>query len=332
MTDRNTVLVSTISVDPEFEKLIPPLTEAEFDQLETALLEDGMREPLVVWQSDSSENGTYLLLDGHHRFRICQKYRLFRDLDETRPDGTPERPLASVVIADLPDREAALLWVEQNQLARRNLSDDQRAMMAASVLERRAKISRGQATAKARDAATKARERPRDRGSEAMGKAIAEGSELDAPIHAFAVVIDPPVEAETAPTEKLRVRVLVAKEAKVSEKKLRAARELKMKNPEAAEEVRRGEKTLRQARRETKPVLVRASQSLHHLGICMPGFRETVKRLYRTLSPEERQRTIHRVCLEEISLRHLCKVCAGHLKDIENSTKSAMAAKKSRKK
>jgi len=43
-----------IIVDPEFERLIPPLSEQELRQLECSLLDDGALSPLVVWASRPS--------------------------------------------------------------------------------------------------------------------------------------------------------------------------------------------------------------------------------------------------------------------------------------
>jgi hypothetical protein len=48
-------------------------------------------------------------------------------------------------------REPAKLWIEENQLGRRNLSDDQKAMVAEGARERRAHLSRREQLARARD-------------------------------------------------------------------------------------------------------------------------------------------------------------------------------------
>ncbi len=42
----------------------------------------------------------------------------------------------------LPSREHALLWIEENQLGRRNLTDGQRGDIAYSVLKRRAALAK----------------------------------------------------------------------------------------------------------------------------------------------------------------------------------------------
>jgi N6-adenosine-specific RNA methylase IME4 len=93
----------TPSINPKFHALIPPLTTDELAQLETNLLADGCRDPLVTW------NG--VLLDGHNRFDICQRHKL--------PFNTVEMEFA--------DEDAACDWIDANQLGRRNLTPDQRA-------------------------------------------------------------------------------------------------------------------------------------------------------------------------------------------------------------
>lgn len=87
-------------VDEEFVKLIPPLSEAEFVQLEENILSEGIREPLIVWKDHG------ILIDGHNRYKIAQKHDL--------PFCTIEKVLN--------DREAVKDWIIRNQLGRRNLN------------------------------------------------------------------------------------------------------------------------------------------------------------------------------------------------------------------
>ena len=92
-------------VDPEFKALILPLSDAESEQLEANIVQDGCRDPLVVWRG--------ILLDGHHRLEICQRLNL---------------PYQTVAIS-LPDRVAAMDWIDANQLGRRNLTPDQMSQL-----------------------------------------------------------------------------------------------------------------------------------------------------------------------------------------------------------
>ena len=92
-------------IDPEFAALIPPLTSDEFSGLEKSILEEGCRDAIIVWGN--------IIIDGHNRFNICSKHNI--------PYRTEYR--------DFPNREAAMLWMLQNQLSRRNLNDFQRVEM-----------------------------------------------------------------------------------------------------------------------------------------------------------------------------------------------------------
>jgi len=91
----------TLIVDPEFKSLIPPIREEEFAQLERNLISEGIRDPLVTWRG--------ILLDGHNRLLVAEKHGLDYDTIEI----------------DLPDRDAARLWIVRNQLGRRNLTPQQ---------------------------------------------------------------------------------------------------------------------------------------------------------------------------------------------------------------
>ena len=54
-----------MKINEEFKNVMPPLTEEEYRGLEKSLLEEGCRDPLVVWGD--------ILIDGHNRYEICLK-------------------------------------------------------------------------------------------------------------------------------------------------------------------------------------------------------------------------------------------------------------------
>lgn len=88
-----------IRIDPEFEALIPPLSDDEFKQLRENILEvQEVYDPLILW------NGT--LIDGHNRWKIIKE----------NPDV---RYKTTEVI--FYNRNEAILWIINNQLGRRNL-------------------------------------------------------------------------------------------------------------------------------------------------------------------------------------------------------------------
>ena len=100
-------------IDPEFKALIPPLSDEEYAQLEQNILQDKKcRDAIVVW------NG--ILVDGYHRFKVCATHDI--------PFEVKEINFAS--------RNEAIVWILDNQLGRRNLTDAMRIELAISKTEK----------------------------------------------------------------------------------------------------------------------------------------------------------------------------------------------------
>lgn len=99
-------MTNELTIDPEFAALIPPLSHDELAGLESDIISHGCRVPLDVW------NG--VLIDGHTRYSICQKHTISF---ETKA-------------IEFADRNAAIVWICTNQLARRNLSSFARVQIA----------------------------------------------------------------------------------------------------------------------------------------------------------------------------------------------------------
>jgi len=108
MEEENNAIEFEVTVDPEFEKLIPALRTEELTALEESVLRDGCTAPLIIWK----EHG--ILLDGHNRKIICDKYNV--------PYKTSELPFDS--------RENVKRWIIERQFGRRNLMSFQRAELA----------------------------------------------------------------------------------------------------------------------------------------------------------------------------------------------------------
>lgn len=85
-----------IKIDEEFKNLIPPLREEEYLQLEQNIIQDGCRDPLVLW------NDT--IVDGHNRYKICT--------DNGIEFNTTAREFS--------DRDEVLEWMMYNQIGKRN--------------------------------------------------------------------------------------------------------------------------------------------------------------------------------------------------------------------
>jgi DNA modification methylase len=92
-----------------FERFLPRLTEEELERLEGSMVEEGCREPIIVWEEENS------IVDGHNRYRLCKKH----DLD------------FEVIYKSFSDETAVLEWMAINQLGRRNLSAEWYAYMMA---------------------------------------------------------------------------------------------------------------------------------------------------------------------------------------------------------
>ena len=96
-----------IVVDPELKAYIDPLTPDEYAALERSLLTEGCRDALVLWGE--------LLIDGHNRYEICQKHNL------------PFETLQSKLFNTMEDVH---LWMIDQHLGRRSVSDFQRGVLA----------------------------------------------------------------------------------------------------------------------------------------------------------------------------------------------------------
>ncbi len=95
-----------LTTHPRLENLLPALSESERQSLEDDILEHGCLSPIIVWGN--------IIVDGHFRYAICQKYGL--------PFETVEIPFTSL--------DGALFWAWQHQDNRRNLTPYQRAEIA----------------------------------------------------------------------------------------------------------------------------------------------------------------------------------------------------------
>ncbi|MEF3081399.1 plasmid replication/partition related protein [Luteimonas sp. SMYT11W] len=86
---------------------IDPLTTDEYEALERSLLAEGCRDALVLWGD--------VLVDGHNRYGICQKHDIpFNTIQNTR----------------FQSMEDVHLWMIEQHLGRRSVSDYQRGVLA----------------------------------------------------------------------------------------------------------------------------------------------------------------------------------------------------------
>ena len=96
-----------IIINEELRSFIDPLTVNESAALERSLLAEGCRDALVLWGE--------VLIDGHNRYEICSRHDIaFRTVQNSS-------------FSSLDD---VMLWMIDNHLARRSVSDYQRGVMA----------------------------------------------------------------------------------------------------------------------------------------------------------------------------------------------------------
>ena len=96
-----------IVVNEELKSYIDPLTPEEYEALERSLLTEGCRDALVLWGD--------VLVDGHNRYGICQKH------------GLPFQTVQSTLFHNIEDVH---LWMIDQHLGRRSVSDFQRGVLA----------------------------------------------------------------------------------------------------------------------------------------------------------------------------------------------------------
>ena len=113
----------TIVVNEDLKAYIDPLTPDEYYALERSLLTEGCRDALVLWGD--------VLVDGHNRYGICQKHGLpFQTVQNTRFQSL----------------EDVHLWMIDQHLGRRSVSDYQRGVLA---LRKKEIVTERQARARA---------------------------------------------------------------------------------------------------------------------------------------------------------------------------------------
>ena len=111
--NKEKLLLEELRIDSEFESVIPPLTQQEFNQLRENILEDKeVFHPIIVWDNT--------IVDGHNRYKILKEHPnlLFR-----------------IRKLDFVDRYEAIIWICKNQIGRRNLSDAQLTILIGHRLE-----------------------------------------------------------------------------------------------------------------------------------------------------------------------------------------------------
>ena len=145
-----------------------------------------------------------ILIDGHNRCNICQQHSIKFKIDEIK----------------FKSRDHAMAWIDERQLGRRNLDDDKRAMVADDLVQRLSKI----AVVEQRKIAGAASAKARKEANESADSALSLKSKTSKP----------------KGRKQNRTRTKVAKEKKISDRKLRHAAEIKKADKQVADMVLNG--------------------------------------------------------------------------------------------
>lgn len=192
-----------IVVNEELKAYIDPLTPDELDALERSILAEGCRDALVLWND--------LLIDGHNRYAICQKHGL---------------PFNTIQATQFKNMDDVHLWMIDQHLGRRSVSDFQRGVLA---LRKREIIAARRSAAAAAVMAAKA-EAP----AQPEGEAPWEG-ETD-PVVAAALA-----SVAKVPDEALDTREALARVARLSSSQVKLIETIQQKAaPEVVAAVRSG--------------------------------------------------------------------------------------------
>lgn len=103
--------MNNIIIDKEFKSLLKPLEPEEYQQLEQSIIAEGCRDALVMWGD--------ILVDGHNRYEICTQHGVKFETIQKHFDSYDD----------------AKVWMIDNQLARRNLTDGWRLEYAMNKKE-----------------------------------------------------------------------------------------------------------------------------------------------------------------------------------------------------
>lgn len=87
-----------LKINEDFKRLIPPLTQEEYKQLEDNILKEGIREKIITWNET--------IIDGHNRYEIAQKWNLDYETEAKHFDSEVD----------------VRIWMRNNQKGRRNLT------------------------------------------------------------------------------------------------------------------------------------------------------------------------------------------------------------------
>ncbi len=102
----------SLRLNPQYEKMLPTMTQEEFEQLKESIRTEGQHYPIIA-------NENLEVLDGHHRFRACTELGIEPDFEIRRFD----------------DKLIEKKFVIEANLRRRHLNNFQLVELAVPLLE-----------------------------------------------------------------------------------------------------------------------------------------------------------------------------------------------------
>jgi len=123
--EKDLAAVKELKIKGPFKTIIPSLAPEEYALLEKSIVSNGCRDAILTW------NG--FIVDGHNRYAICQKHGLHYDIEEM----------------DFDTEQDALVWIINNQLGRRNVTDYQKGELVLKkkdILLKKGKKQQGKRT------------------------------------------------------------------------------------------------------------------------------------------------------------------------------------------
>ncbi len=100
-------------INKELELLLRPLDEKEYDSLKSNIKEQGVLDPIKIWQYNNQD----VIIDGHHRYKIANELGIKYKTEELRFDNLID----------------AKIWMCKYQNHRRNLSIEDKLKLASEI-------------------------------------------------------------------------------------------------------------------------------------------------------------------------------------------------------
>ena len=120
------MLLRELKIDPEFQELLRQQTPLEAEEMAASIAQLGYLSPLIVWE------GHAVICDGMHRWlhwRAAQDAWENQAKDWLGKRPSPEPPRPDFIQKRFADRESVKKFILEHQAARRNLSQNELALL-----------------------------------------------------------------------------------------------------------------------------------------------------------------------------------------------------------